>query len=91
MKYTVKFTRQFKKDYKKVESQHRDLGLLKTVISLLADGTPLPKEYRDHILVGNYKGKHECHLAPDWLLIYEYDGDELILWLCRMGSHSDLF
>ncbi|MFZ2466375.1 MAG: type II toxin-antitoxin system YafQ family toxin, partial [Ruminococcus bromii] len=51
----------------------------------------LPDKYRDHLLIGNYKGKHECHLEPDWLLIYEYLDDELILFLTRTGSHSDLF
>ena len=91
MKYTVKFTKQFKKDYKKAERQNRNLSLLKSVVSMLANGETLPPQFNDHILLGNYKGKHECHLAPDWLLIYEYGENELILWLTRLGSHSELF
>lgn len=91
MKYTVKFTNQFKKDYKKAQKRHKDMNILKTVVDMLANGEILPEKYCDHIVIGNYKGKRECHLEPDWLLIYEYDGDELILWLTRTGTHSDLF
>lgn len=91
MKYVVKFTNQFKKDYKKAQKQHKNISILKSVVNMLANGETLPEKYCDHILIGNYKGKHECHLEPDWLLIYEYDGDELILWLSRTGTHSDLF
>lgn len=91
MKYTVKFTTQFKKDYKKAQKQHKNINTLKDVIDILANGEMLPEKYCDHMLIGNYKGKRECHLEPDWLLIYEYDGDDLILWLTRTGTHSDLF
>ena len=91
MKYTIKPTNQFKKDFKKAQKQHRDLNILKNVVNMLADGEALPEKYRDHLLMGNYKGKHEWHLEPDWLLIYEYLDDELILFLTRTGSHSDLF
>lgn len=91
MKYTIKPTNQFKKDFKKAQKQHRNLNILKNVVNMLADGEALPEKYRDHLLMGNYKGKHECHLEPDWLLIYEYLDDELILFLTRTGSHSDLF
>lgn len=91
MKYIVKFTSQFKKDYKKAQKQHKDMNILKDVVNMLANGEALPKKYCDHTLIGNYKGKRECHLEPDWLLIYEYDGEELILWLARTGTHSDLF
>ena len=91
MKYTIKPTNQFKKDFKKAQKQHRDLNILKNVVNMLADGEALPEKYRDHLLMGNYKGKHECHLEPDCLLIYEYLDDELILFLTRTGSHSDLF
>ena len=82
MKYIIKPTNQFKKDFKKI---------MKKVIDMLANDEILPDKYRDHLLIGNYKGKHECHLEPDWLLIYEYLEDELILFLTRTGSHSDLF
>ncbi|WP_405355221.1 type II toxin-antitoxin system YafQ family toxin [Ruminococcus sp.] len=91
MKYIIKPTNQFKKDYKKAQKQHKDLSILKNVVNMLANGEELPDKYRDHMLIGNYKGKHECHLEPDWLLIYEYLDDELILFLARTGSHSDLF
>lgn len=91
MKYIVKFTNQFKKDYKKAQKQHKDINILKNIVDMLANGQKLPEKYCDHILLGDYKGKRECHLEPDWLLIYEYDGDNLILLLARTGSHSDLF
>ncbi len=91
MKYTVKFSSQFKKDYKKAEKQHRNLELLQNVIGLLANGDPLPERYRDHALTGNYRGKRECHIEPDWLLIYEIVDNDLLLLLVRSGSHSDLF
>lgn len=80
-----------KKDFKKIKKQNIDLNMLKKVIDMLANDEILPDKYRDHLLIGNYKGKHECHLEPDWLLIYEYLEDELILFLTRTGSHSDLF
>lgn len=79
------------KDFKKIKKQNKDLNILKKVIDMLANDEILPDKYRDHLLIGNYKGKHECHLEPDWLLIYEYLDDELILFLTRTGSHSDLF
>lgn len=91
MKYTVKYSTQFKKDYKKAVKQNRDISRLKTVIGLLANGEALPPQYRDHALSGNYIGKRECHIAPDWLLIYEIDNGQLLLLLARTGSHSELF
>lgn len=68
-----------------------DVRLLEKVISLLAEQKPLPEKYRDHNLSGNYTGCRECHITPDWLLIYEIKEDELLLYLTRTGSHSDLF
>ena len=65
--------------------------MLEEVISILANQEPLPEKFRDHSLLGKYTGCRECHITPDWLLIYEIDGDELILYLTRTGSHSDLF
>ena len=90
MKYTVKFSKQFKKDYKRVQKQGKNIAVLKSVVEILANGDKLPDKFCDHTLLGKYRGKHECHLAPDWLLIYEYDGNDLILWLSRTGSHSEL-
>ena len=91
MKYDIQFTTQFKKDLKLAKKQNKDLDKLFSVIEVLARGETLPPQYRDHDLSGNYKGTRECHVEPDWLLIYEVDGDELILYLTRTGSHSDLF
>ena len=68
-----------------------DLSLLTEILKLLADGKPLPPKIKDHNLTGNYKGCRECHITPDWLLIYEVLDGELILYLTRTGTHSDLF
>lgn len=70
MKYTIERTTQFKKDYKLAKKQGLRLGDLAGVISMLANGETLPEKYRDHELKGKYKGHRECHIAPDWLLIY---------------------
>ncbi len=91
MKYTIKHTKQFKKDIKVVVKRDQDKDLIKEVIALLAEGKVLPAKYKDHNLSGNFAGCRECHLKPNWLLIYEYDNDTLILYLTRTGSHSDLF
>ena len=68
-----------------------DLSLLTDILKLLANGEPLPQKNKDHNLSGNYKGCSECHITPDWILIYEVSDDELILYLTRTGTHSDLF
>ena len=91
MKYAVKYTSQFKRDLKKAKKQGKDIDHLFDVIEQLANGAVLPVTYRDHSLAGNYKGCRECHIAPDWLLIYDYIDDVLILSLTRIGSHADLF
>ena len=88
---TIKYQTAFKKDYKRIVRRGYDVRLLEKVIGLLVDQKPLPEQYRDHNLTGNYAGCRECHITPDWLLIYEVDGNELILYLTRTGSHSDLF
>ena len=91
MNYAVKWTARFKKQYKQMIRRGEDIGLLDDAIRVLAAGGTLPEEYRDHILVGDYAGFHECHFRPDWLLIYDCDDDVLVLTLFRTGSHSDLF
>lgn len=91
MKYEVRFTSQFKKDLKLAKKQGRDTEKLFAVIEQLADGQPLEEKHRDHALTGNYKGCRECHVEPDWLLIYEIDNGILVLMLYRVGSHSELF
>lgn len=91
MKYEVRFTNQFKKDIKLAKKQGKDIDKLFDVIGILANGETLDEKYRDHDLSGNFKGCRECHIEPDWLLIYEIDNDVLILVLNRVGSHSELF
>ena len=91
MKYDVKFTDQFKKDLKLAKKQHRDLDKLFNVVEKLASGETLKDNYRDHSLSGKYKGVRECHVEPDWLLIYEIKDDILVLMLYRTGTHSELF
>lgn len=90
-KYTVKFTTQFKKDYKLAMKRGMKLALLEAVITDLANGVPLPEKHSDHALSGNWLGYRECHILPDWLLIYRLEGDILVLTLTRTGTHSDLF
>lgn len=90
MKYEIQRTSAFKRDYKKALKQGRSKELLREVILLLADGKPLPVEKRDHALSGEWSGYRECHIAPDWLLIYRILDDKLILSLTRTGSHSYL-
>ena len=91
MKYEVKFTTQFKKDLKLAKKQGKNLEKMYSVIEKLANGEALEAKFRDHDLTGNYKGCRECHIEPDWLLIYEIIGDVLVLMLYRLGSHSELF
>ena len=91
MKYEVKFTTQFKKDLKLAKNQNKDIEKLFAVVELLANGEKLDFKYKDHDLSGNYKGTRECHIEPDWLLVYEYQNDILVLMLYRLGSHSELF
>lgn len=91
MRYEVRFTNQFKKDLKLAKKQGKDTDKLFEVIEKLANGEKLDAKYRDHDLTGNYKGCRECHVEPDWLLVYEVMGDVLVLMLYRVGSHSELF
>ena len=87
----IKYHTSFKKDYKKVIKRGYDIKLLEAVIKKLANGELLPEKNHDHNLTGDYSGCRECHITPDWLLIYEIDNGELILYLTRTGTHSDLF
>ena len=91
IKYTIKHTSQFKKDYKLAKKRHLNVELLKDVVTKLADGEMLPEKYKDHSLSGKWSGHRECHLTPDWLLIYEIIDDIVVLLLYRVGSHSELF
>ncbi len=85
----VIYSGQFKKDYKKCVKKGLDINLLKNVVSLLAIPQQLPPQNKDHDLKSKYTGRRECHIAPDWLLIYEVYGKDL--YLDRIGTHSDLF
>ena len=91
MKYQIEISTRFKKDYKLAKKRGYNMGLLKEVIDILASGEQLPQKYLDHALSGEYKGYRECHIEPDWLLIYKIEKDLLILGLTRTGTHSDLF
>lgn len=86
---SIRDKRQFRKDYKKLNSSGKSLSKLATVIDALAAGEVLPERCRDHALIGNHAGCRECHVSPDWLLIYETTETELTL--VRTGSHSELF
>lgn len=91
MIYIAKPTKKFQKDLKTIQKRGYDLSKLTTVIKKLSYGEILPEEYRDHMLTGEYKGCRECHIQPDWLLIYKINKSELILYLTRTGTHSDVF
>ncbi|MDZ7361424.1 MAG: type II toxin-antitoxin system YafQ family toxin [candidate division KSB1 bacterium] len=86
---TSRQTSQFKKDVKRMQKRGKDFGEFKEVIEKLANEQKLAPKYRDHLLVGEYKGTRECHIAPDWLLIYEIGENEIVL--IRTGTHADLF
>lgn len=88
---TLITTTQFKKDLKQIRKRGLDLNSLKFVLDTLQKQEALPLKYRDHALVGNYRGFRECHIEPDWLLIYTISNEKLILTAARTGSHSDLF
>lgn len=88
---TIKYQTAFKKDYKRVLKRGQDIRLLEKVIEILANRNDLPPQYKDHNLSGDYSGCRECHITSDWLLVYEINNDELILYLTRTGTHSDLF
>ena len=90
-KYVVKFTTQFRKDYKLAMKRGLKIELLERVIMLLAAGETLPEKNKDHALTGNWVGHRECHILPDWLLVYQVEDDVLVLTLTRTGTHSDLF
>ena len=89
--YRIVATGKFKKDLKLVIKRGYNMKLMDEVVTKLSNGESLPEKNKDHALVGNYAGKRECHITSDWLLIYEIDNGELILYLTRTGSHSDLF
>ena len=87
-----RYSRQFRTDIKKIEkSGRKDMGKLKAVVRKLTDGQPLESKYRDHPVRGTLKGHRDCHIEPDWLLLYRIDNDTQEITFVRTGSHSDLF
>lgn len=88
---TIRYESTFKKDYKRIVRRGYDTRLLEKVISMLVEQKVLPAKYKDHVLLGDYTGCRECHITPDWLLIYRTSEKELLLILTRTGTHSDLF
>ncbi len=91
MKYEIVPSNQFRKDLKLAAKRGYDLNKIKNVIEKLANGEILEAKYRDHLLTGDYGGFRECHIQPDWLLVYQIDNGQLVLFLARTGTHSDLF
>lgn len=89
--YEITTTTKFDRDLKRIKKRGYDLSLLSKVVNLLATGEQLPAAYRDHKLTGNYKDFRECHITPDWLLIYQISNGTLLLVLQRTGTHNDLF
>lgn len=91
MKYEIKSTSEFRKGYKTAKKRGLNLEKLEKVIDTLANGEQLPESNRDHALMGEFSGCRECHIEPDWLLIYYCDKGKLVLVLVATGTHSDLF
>ena len=89
-KYDLAVTAQFRKDYKLAKKRGLKMEALAEVVTLLAKGEALPEKNRDHSLSGNWIGHRECHVLPDWLLIYRIENEVLVLTLTRTGTHSDL-
>ncbi len=87
----VYYSSRFKKDLAKVEKGGKDIRKLYAVVELLKEGKPLEERYRDHKLQGKYIGYRECHIEPDWVLVYQYRDNKLILVLSRTGSHPYIF
>ena len=87
----VRYSARFKKDFKLVQKRGCDTGLFEEIVSLICNEKPLPPKNNDHALSGNYSGFRECHIIPDWLLIYKVEKDILTLSLTRTGTHSELF
>jgi len=89
--YRPVYSTRFKKDVLLAMKRGKDMGKLATVVELLCTGDPLPERYRDHPLSGRYAGFRDCHIEPDWVLLYRIEKNQLQLILVRMGTHPDLF
>ena len=91
MQYELKYTRAFRRGYKRAKKRGLDLSLLGEIVELLRGGKKLPKKYADHCLSGDFSQCRECHIQPDWLLVYRIDDDILTLTLMDTGTHAELF
>ena len=90
-KYKVVLSKNFRKDLKLAKKRNCNIELLDSIVEKIASGKTLEKKYKNHLLNGEFKGFYECHVQPDWLLIYKIEKNDLILFLFRTGSHSNLF
>ncbi|MCL2078906.1 MAG: type II toxin-antitoxin system YafQ family toxin [Oscillospiraceae bacterium] len=91
LKRDIQYSAQYRRDYKKAKKQGKNISLLREVIELLANDEPLPEKHCDHALQGNWNGYRECHITPNWLLVYrKTDNGELLLIMARLASHSEL-
>ena len=86
---TIRRTSQFKRDVERMKKRGKDLSKLREILEKVISGQQLEAKYRDHVLVGQYRGTRECHIEPDWLLIYELAQSEVVL--IRTSTHADLF
>ncbi len=89
--YKIQYTNRMKKDARLMKKRGKDMNKLVSVLALLASSNPLPVQYKDHSLTGNLQDFRECHIEPDWLLLYQIYEDTLILSATATGSHADLF
>ncbi len=89
--YKIVYTNRMKKDAKLMKKRGKDMNKLVNILSLLASGNPFPEQYHDHQLAGNLRDFRECHIEPDWLLMYQVYKDILILSATATGTHADLF
>ena len=89
--YSINYTNRFKKDLQRCQKRGFDVSLVRTAISILQRDGKLPVSYRPHKLTGNYEGKWECHIKPDWLLVWEQNDTELRMLFLYTGTHADLF
>lgn len=87
----IRWSGQFRRDMKTAAKRRKDVRKFQAVHEILASGKPLPLKNKDHLLTGNWKGCRECHIEPDWLLVYRFFKEEDVLEYVRMGSHADLF
>ena len=90
-RYEISYTGKYLKELKLARKRGYDIGKLNDVVAMLADGQPLPEQYRNHLLQGDYRGLWECHISPDWLLIYDREDGIRLITLQRTGTHADLF